>query len=143
MLDTQRVVGARFVAGRFAEVEARRQAGVANAVFTREDIIKRNPVDAWQMLTAVASLEVIRTGSNITVESARGFDFRNQKITPCYLMIMVDGVVINPRGDAVNLNGLPAPDNIYAIEVFAGPARIPPQYAVSNNRCGLIAIWTR
>ena len=40
---------------------------------------------------------------------------------------------------------LPPPDQIHGIEVFAGPASIPPQYngAANDKMCGLIAIWTR
>ena len=144
MLDTQRVIGARVASPRFTEFEARRQLGQATAAFTRDDIIKRNPVDAWQMLNNVPSLKVIQTGPKVTVESARGFILKDQKLVPCYLMIIVDGIVLNPREDSdVNLSDLPRPDEIYGIEVFAGPASIPPQYAALHARCGIVSILRR
>lgn len=141
-LDTMRVVAIRDLAGRHSAFEARRARQDATATFTRADIENRNPVDAWQMLTNVPSVKVIQTGSKVTIESARGFVFERGKLVPCYFAVMVDGILLNANGTDVNLNQLPRPDEIYGIEVFAGAARIPPEYAV-NGRCGLVAIWTR
>jgi hypothetical protein len=50
-----------------------------------------------------------------------------------------------------DLSNLPRPVEVHGIEVFAGPATVPPQYSSVNagsgdngsNSCGLIAIWTK
>jgi hypothetical protein len=67
---------------------------------------------------------------------------------PCFLKVMVDGVLL-PADDAAtgrtNLNALPPPSSIHGIEVFAGAASIPLRYtgAGDGKWCGLIAIWTK
>ena len=154
-LDTVRVVGGRVIKGRNGDFEARRMHQDATASFTRADIEKRNPADAWQMLTNLPSVRVIQNGGKTTVESTRGFVLvtvfvilagglvlANGKLVPCYLTVMVDGTPLNPNGGDVRLEQLPRPAEIYGIELFAGPARIPPEYSV-EGRCGLVAIWTR
>jgi hypothetical protein len=148
VLDTLRIVGDQRLVGlrRFDEFETRRLNHTATASFTRDDILKRNPVDAWQMLTAVASIRVVDSLS-VTVESTRSNNPNpDGSVTKCYLKVMVDGMVMNAfSGQAFDLRLLPKPDEIHGIEVFAGPASIPLQYAGSggNKWCGLIAIWTR
>ena len=44
-----------------------------------------------------------------------------------------------------DLRMLPPPEEVYGLEVFAGPSSIPPQYGgVGVGKwCGLIAVWTR
>ena len=71
-------------------------------------------------------------------------DFGGQ---PCYLLVMVDGLVKNgvPGRPAFDLNQLPRPDEIHGVEVFAGAAMIPLQYSGMGDGkwCGMIAVWTR
>jgi hypothetical protein len=147
MLDTLRVVGARVTRGRLEEFESRRLLRQATVSITREEIEKRNPVDTWQMLTGIASVDVTVRDSRVIATSrrARVSEFRSN--TPCYLLVMVDGVSLSKTGDegGFNLQDLPQPDEIHGIEVFAGPSSIPPQYGGTGagKWCGLIAIWTR
>src|SRR6185503_4153985 len=69
-LDTVRVVGGRRVTTRLDEFDTRHRSGVATASITREDILKRNPVDAWQMLTNVPSVRIIDS-NGVTAQSTR------------------------------------------------------------------------
>lgn len=149
VLDTVRVVGDRRVAGfgRHDEFEARRLSGIASASFTREDIRKRNPVDIWQLLTAVPSVRIVDSGT-VTVESTRSArPTPDMSIEKCYLLIIVDGMPMNvsPGQKAFDLRLLPKPDEVFGIEVFAGPSSIPVQYLKSGDGawCGAIAVWTR
>lgn len=148
-LDTVRVVGNQRLSGlrRLDEFETRRLNRQATASFTREDIRKRNPVDAWQMLLAVPSIKIADT-SGVTVESTRGRVTKpDGSQAKCYLAVMVDGLVMNatPGHEGFDLRQLPRPEDIHGIEVFAGPSSIPLQYLSTgkNGWCGLIAIWTR
>lgn len=147
-LDTVRVVGNRRTAGlgRLDEFETRRLNHTATVSLSRADIIKRNPVDTWQMLTNVASIRVVDSAA-VTAESARSMRTRpDLTVEPCYLMVMVDGVMMtDPRQKAFDLRLLPRPEEVHGIEVFAGAASIPLQYGGigDNKSCGLIAIWTR
>jgi hypothetical protein len=153
-LDTVRVMGNRVVLARYQEFEARRLNHEATASFTEEDIEKRNPTQAWQMLTTLPSLNVTDRQEHgefvVVATSNRGMitglqgGYGNQ---PCFLKVMIDGVLL-PADDTTgrtNLNALPAPSMIHGIEVFAGPASIPLRYtgAGDGKWCGLIAIWTK
>jgi hypothetical protein len=149
-LDTVRVIGDRRVLARHDEFETRRLLRQATTSITREEIEKRNPVSTWQMLTNVPSIKVadqLEAGSPVVVAVSTRAMIVNAKGGPCYVKVMVDGVLL-PADDATgrtNLSNLPAPQSIHGIEVFAGGASIPPQYsgAGAGKWCGLIAVWTR
>jgi carboxypeptidase family protein/TonB-dependent receptor-like protein len=166
-LDTVKVAGAQLPA-RFDDFERRLKNREATAAFTREDILKVNPVDTWQMLTRVPGVKLIphgKTGGLWAVSNrAMKIDGGSLQAVPCFMTVMIDGVpmggdsggggaksLTRQSGDASSQGGqfdmgsLPPPDQIHGIEVFAGPASIPPQYngAANDKMCGLIAIWTR
>jgi len=147
-LDTVRIVGDQRLVGlrRNDEFETRRLNHTATVSFNRDDIVKRNPVDVWQMLTGVSAIRVVDS-AGVTVESTRSNKTHpDGSVTKCYLKVMVDGMVMNAFADqAFDLRLLPKPDEIHGIELFAGPASIPLQYLGSGGDkwCGLIAIWTR
>ena len=153
-LDTVRIVGdQRRRVDRFDEFESRRLNGAATKSITRDEIVQRNPVDAWQMLTNTSSVKIAQLGGLVIARSMRVENAQLKSDKPCYMRAMVDGVLLPEDRDvdgggknfATNLANLPAPDMIHGIEVFAGPASIPVQYGGSgaNKWCGLIAVWTR
>jgi hypothetical protein len=98
------------------------------------------------MLTGLASVTVAVRDGKVVATSRRAMISRFDN-EPCFLLVMVDGLMMNKVGTEAgfDLRQLPAPDEIHGIEVFAGPAAIPPQYggAGTGKWCGLIAIWTR
>ena len=141
MLDTVRVVGDR-MAGlrRNDEFEQRRLQHVAAVSITREDIVKRNPVDIWQMLRGVPSVDVREMGGIMVAVSTRAF-VAGLNDAPCFMTLMVDGIVQPSR----DVRLLPAPDETHGVEVFAGAATIPLQYSGigAGKMCGMVAVWTR
>jgi hypothetical protein len=164
-LDTVKVAGAQLPA-RFSGFESRLKNKEATAAFTREDILKVNPVDTWQMLSRVSALKLVPHGSNggWWAVSTRAMRVTSAGALPCFMSVMVDGVMMlgdpspanaapssgdpalsQPPGGTFDLTNLPPPDQIHGMEVFAGPSSIPPQYNGAGNAkmCGLIAIWTR
>src|SRR5690348_5041565 len=93
-LDTVRVVGDQALHGmrRNDEFDTRRLNHSATASFTRDDIVKRNPVDVWQMLTAVPSIRIVDS-AGVTVESTRSYNVNpDMSLSKCYLTVMVDGM---------------------------------------------------
>jgi hypothetical protein len=149
MLDTIRVTGQSRLArvNRDAEFDERLRTHAASAAFTKEDIDRRGPVDAWQMLTNVPGVKIVDTLA-VTAESTRGHRMTpDLQLVPCFMMVLVDGMEMRPSGNnlAFDLRQLPKPNEIHGIEVFDGPARIPVQYsgAGDNKWCGMIMIWTR
>jgi hypothetical protein len=147
MLDTVRIVGGRRATAKLDEFETRRLNHSATVTITRDEIVKRNPADLWQMLTHIPSIRITDsdTMTAITSTRVRMQDFGGQ---PCFIPIMVDGVVLNrdPAHNSFNLSMLPRPEEVHGIEIFAGPASVPLQYGGLGGEgkwCGLIAIWTR
>jgi hypothetical protein len=142
-----RILGGREVLARHSEFEGRRSRGLASASFTEADIRKRNPVDTWQMFTGLPFVKVNAEGVAQSTRAATG-----GAGTRCYMNLAVNGLVITGRGGGpAPLDVLPSPAEIHGIEVFAGPAMVPPQYnRLSNSSalsgistCGLIIVWTK
>ncbi len=140
-LETVKVTATRDVPARLADVDARIARGEPNAVVTRADIDKRNPIQLSQMLRGVAGLRLADSSGAMVAISTRGMKLEKGFPVPCVMRLMVDGVVMSA---STNINNV-IPFDVYAVEVFFGPARIPPQFAGSRSDqwCGLIAIWTR
>ncbi|WP_411278834.1 TonB-dependent receptor plug domain-containing protein [Gemmatimonas sp.] len=129
---------------RFTDFETRRAYGLTTESITREQIEKRNPVSLWQMLTRVPSVLIVDSLGFVYARSMRN---RNEE---CWLRVAINGVV--QSDGRPDLRTLPAPGEIYGIEVFAGSATIPATMASSGGNelgprartgCGLISIWTR
>jgi len=57
------------------------------------------------------------------------------------MRLTLDGVVMPALSDIDAI----IPKDVYGIEIFSGPARLPPELAGlrTDNWCGVIAIWTR
>lgn len=145
-LDTV-VVAAKGVPSRLDEFETRYRNHLASSAFNRDDIVKVNPIDTWQMLSRVPSLKFVQAGNALVAVSSRGMKINPKTMTavPCVMSVMVDGVMMGstPSGGGYDITRLPPPDAIHGIEVFAGTSSIPLQYGGSSKMCGLIAIWTR
>ncbi|WP_309668881.1 carboxypeptidase regulatory-like domain-containing protein [Gemmatimonas sp.] len=129
---------------RFTDFETRRANGLATASITREQIERRNPVSLWQMLTRVPSVLVVDSLGFVYARSMRN---RNDE---CWLRVAINGVV--QSDGRPDLRTLPAPGEVYGVEVFAGAATIPATMASQGGNelgprartgCGLISIWTR
>jgi hypothetical protein len=149
MLDTVRVMGNNRVLTRHDEFEMRRLNRAATVSITADEIQKRNPTQTWQMLTNAPSIDVadrFEDGNFVVVATSRRGFTSNFSGGPCFLKVMVDGVMLPAEASGrTNLSDLPPPSEIHGIEVFAGGASIPLQYsgAGAGKWCGLIAIWTK
>lgn len=134
-LDPVRTIGNRVVNARYAEVDRRIRAGVANAVVGRVDFERVRPITVTQMLRRVQGIRLEDSSGTTIITSGRG-----DRITPggsrlpCILRVMVDGVL----STASQVERL-VPTDIHAIEVFLGPARIPLE--LGPVRAGGVGCW--
>ena len=135
-------------AAQLVAFEQRAAAGVSSAAIGREEIERRAPVSTWQLLTRVGALRINSYAGAVYAASARGDKPSLLEAgKACPVQVFVDGNRLQPTaGDAVDLTMLPPPQDIHGIEVYAGAARIPAEFAAgmgSNTWCGVIAVWTR
>lgn len=104
----------------------------ATGVFiTREEIEDRDPVRTSDLFRAVPGVRVAGFGPGTSsVAVVRG-------PTPCPIEYFLDGMqVAGFEVDAVS------PETIDGIEVYRGPAEVPPQFRRAFT-CAAIVIWTR
>lgn len=142
VLSSVNVVDKKHTSIRIADFEARVARGEPNAVITRAQIKKRDPITLSQMLRSMPGVQVIDDfGTKIAV-AARGTVPRNgQTIVACPMRISIDGMM-RPPGSSLDET---VPADVYGIEVYYGPGRLPLQLATfrTDKWCGLVAIWTR
>jgi hypothetical protein len=148
-LDTLRVIGLRTDQSRHSEFDMRRRMHQATVSITSEEIERRSPTAIWQMITNVPGVIVAERDNIVVARSQRSF-MQNFSDQPCFLQVMIDGVVMNRLesrivGGGFDLRQLPPPEQIHGIEVFNGPASVPVQYGGEGKDkwCGLIAVWTK
>ncbi|MCU0635223.1 MAG: TonB-dependent receptor [Gemmatimonadaceae bacterium] len=121
-----------------AEFEARRKSGFGNFV-TRDDILKRNPMQLSHMLERMPGMMVDQATGR--VRNLRGASMSG----PCEPIYFVDGVRFDAGGGGNSpgpLTFIP-PEDVAGIEVYRGAAQVPQQYGGSNAGCGAIVVWTR
>ena len=146
-LDAVRIVSNRLLSARLDDFEMRRLRGEASGTVTREEIAKRNPMKLSQLLRAFGGLRIADSLGSVVALSSRGNKpSRNQfgsgfGLVDCAMRTAVDGVLLP---SLTNLDGI-VPNDVYGIEIYNGPARLPPQFGGlrTDNWCGLIMIWTR
>jgi hypothetical protein len=147
-LDEVRIVANLPIAARLDEFEMRKLRGDASHVITRDEIERRGPIALSQMLRGIGGIRIADSLGAIVAISTRG-----NKASPgrlggppfglvyCVLRVTVDGVVLPSLS---NIDAV-VPGDVYGVEIFNGPSRVPVQFAGlrTDNFCGLIAIWTR
>lgn len=142
-----RVIGGAVYSTRLEGFERRRLAGTASAVVTHEQIEKLGPIATSRMLRGIGGLRIADSSGAIVAISTRGSKPTANINTPgfamvqCVMRVAVDGTIMPPLFSIDQL----LPKDVHGIEVFSGPARIPPEFSGlrTDNWCGLIAVWTR
>ena len=130
---------------RLAGFDERRKHEVGGKYITREDIEKQAPVATTDLLRRVLGILVVDSMHVPVVISSRGFKISNMKgnLVPvqCIVPVGVNGSLTDSH---FAINSIP-PADIYGIEIYDGPASIPPLLngGGADRYCGLVMIWTR
>lgn len=130
---------------KMAAFEERRRQGFG-FFLTESEIEKRNlPVAAdYLRLAPSISLAPSPNASGISelvaISKREGGSIFGDGAGACALQIVLDGIPMPPR---FPLELLPTPKEIAGIEVYDGPATVPPQFNGLDRRCGMVLVWTK
>lgn len=112
---------------------------------TREDIEARNPRTLAQTLEMVPGIRILPRVSELgfadyVVQTSRNVSSSSYE---CPVAYFLDGAPFRPG--SLGANAEIRPGDIEGIEVYTGPATVPPQFnqAGAGAACGVIVIWTR
>lgn len=113
----------------------RRARGFGHFV-THDEIIKKDPRDFTDIVRSLPGVQVVDRNGRRVIRFPRSPGTRGD----CPPQYWVDGM----RVENATPDEFPAGD-IEAVEVYNGPATIPPQFApkMTTYACGVIVIWTR
>ena len=120
--------------------EERRRSGLGHFL-DAEDIAKANAKQITEVLRRVPALQMVPTGPSsyaIVFNRSRVTDFSGKG---CPAKIFLDGNPITL--DDGNLDHVISPNDVQAIEAYAGASEAPAQYGGSTATCGVILLWTR
>jgi hypothetical protein len=143
-----RVVGGRSYSARLGDFEQRRLSGVPSATVTRDRIERDRPLTLSRLLRGMSGLRIGDSLGSVVAISTRGDKpTRMTNGRPgfatvhCVMRVSVDGVILPALTSLDDI----VPSDVHGIEVYFGPARMPPELAGlrTDNWCGLIAVWTR
>ena len=106
--------------------------------FTRDDIERINPRQLSDVLRTVPGLRM--TGDNTGQHTAEMGRSNLGAWGSCPIQYWIDGM----RVQSLNVDDI-SPKEVEAVEVYAGPATLPPEYRTrtGTSGCGTIVIWTR
>lgn len=145
-LDRLDVVDAPLISPRLQGFEARRARKNGGQFITRETIERQMPQVTSDLLRRLQGVRIVDSmGVQLAVSTrgpkptlmARG----SSPIAHCVLRVGVDGQLREPY---FPMNTITLAD-IHGIEVYSGPASLPPEFGGSRRDagCGLVMIWTR
>ena len=144
VLDTAIVIGQR-EPDRLAGFAERQAHSIGGRFITRADIAKQAPTEITDLLRRVNGVAVADSDHVLIAISSRGMKTAivQGHVVPvqCVIPVMVNGFLTDAR---FPMNSI-SPNDVHGIEVYVGPASIPPEFngARTDTFCGLIVIWTR
>lgn len=115
--------------------------------FTRADIERMQPRQLTDVLRRVPGARLLPItgpfGTTYVLQLGRALGHPAAQ-QPCPILYYVNGVPFRVQLD-IGIDAHLRPDDIEAIEVYSGTARVPAQFhSIANQtRCGVVAIWTR
>lgn len=161
VLDSIAVVGTRAASvGRLQAFEERRARGIGQ-YFTRADLEEHGSAPLSRVFRVARNLQLFRRpascGGGFTVGTGRGPDRLtipareletlrcSGNLYACFPAIYIDGMSFwtppNPPGPP-DVDVFRS-DEFEAIEIYRGPAGVPPELNALGSSCGVIVLWTR
>ena len=134
------------------EFEENRRLGLGQ-FFDRAQIEKKEGLPLTSILADLNGARIVGGGSGAALATTRGgtsilsqiLDAGPDNKRDCYASVYVDNVPVFRHGHEdpyFNLK-LMHPEDIEAIEFYAGPSELPARYNLMNSTCGVLVIHTR
>ena len=126
---------------RMGEFLARRKLGMGEFM-TQEEIEAKNAVYATELLRSFKTINVSPNRASVMTEwyALSHREGANPSLGACPMTVYLDNIALPTP---FNLDLLPSPKDLGAIEVYSGPSTTPPQFAGFDKGCGVVLIWTR
>jgi hypothetical protein len=143
-LDRLDVIDAALISPRLQGFESRRARKNGGQFVTRETIERQMPQVTSDLLRRLLGVRIVDSMGVQLPVSTRGPKptlTGGRPTAPCVLRVAVDGQLKEPY---FPMNTITVAD-IHGIELYSGPANIPPEFGGSRRDagCGLVMIWTR
>jgi hypothetical protein len=105
---------------------------------TPEEVARRNPARASDMLQMVSGVDIRTTRAGTVPYSTRSLSINGR----CLMNVYIDGnrTLINSR---VPLEDMISGGEVGAMEVYPSASETPPEYIGNASDCGAIVIWTK
>ena len=103
------------------------------AFLTREEIVRRNPLNVTDIFRGVSGIRVVPAGGTRYVITM----IRSGR--ECVPRMFLDNMPMS----AAEMETMLRPEHIAAIEVYRGASEIPARYGGNRSSCGVVLIWTR
>ena len=139
-------VRAMSTVSRYADFDRRRLSGRDGIFLTDSQIVKGGHILFTDLFRRFSSLRVTDSVGVYVVTSARAqkptiVPGKPVDLGPCAFRIVVDDFQMAWGFDLNMLNR----DEVYGIEIYSGPATIPPEFGSMHKdaMCGIIVIWTK
>lgn len=127
-----------------AGFEERRRMG--GGVFLDLEVLERaGSRRISEVLRSAGNLRFIEDGPQVFIASSRQLARSiGRPPGPCYLEILVDGIVQAQGGEVrANVNQIVATHELAAVEIYPSTAAVPLKYRSISNMCGAILFWTK
>lgn len=124
---------------------ARRARGTGR-FFSHDEIVRMQPRVFTDVLRRVAGVQIQpgieRYGTGSVVQMGRNSGGMGTRVCP--VEFFVNGTPFPSARDG-NINHYIAPEEVVAVEVYAGASQVPQEFSsgMYNTRCGVVVIWTR
>jgi len=126
---------------RMGEFLARRKLGMGEFM-TQEEIEAKNTVYATELLRSFKTINVSPNRASVMTEwyALSHREGANPSLGACPMTVYLDNIALPTP---FNLDLLPSPKDLGAIEVYSGTSTTPPHFAGFDKGCGVILLWSR
>jgi hypothetical protein len=129
---------------RLSGFDERAQRRMGGTYLRRADLDALQATRVSDVMRRVPGARVIDSSGVLLIASSRGYKEdlpKGKSMAPCVMRVGIDGQIREPSFPINSID----PVHIHGIEVYSGPATIPPEFGGmrTDSFCGLVMIWTR